>query len=451
MKKILLWLVVLLVGISMVATFSLVGCKEKAAAEETTAAVEETTAVVEEKPVTLEVWHMWHEPSTNAVYDELAGEFMEANPNVTIKSTVVPFEEASKVVKMALTTGTGPDVLHGGIFISELPLYVSEGLLLSLTDIAKQYKWYDRIPKSQIEFCSRDFLPEIYSIALDTEVAGVWYNKEIFSDLGLTPPMTWVEFENVINTVLEAGYQPFVLGNLDMWPGNLIIDSLIVGKVSMDDINEYKDLSGKVAYTDKGLLEAAKLAQEWGTKGYFGKDFNSIGYDDSFSQFYTKKAAMYIMGNWAIDALDENASFDYGFFLMPPSDPNLPLAAIGAPGNGYNIIKKAEENGKAGIAAKFVDLLLSKHAAEKFFEAGKIVGVEIDTTGLKGKRAQGEVVEALKILGESQGGLAGFYSDSWIRSSEIVWPLVQELLSGQITPEDYSQQLQEEYVKDCKE
>jgi raffinose/stachyose/melibiose transport system substrate-binding protein len=461
MKKKLLWLLVLVMCISIATTFSLAGCKEEVPAEEEVAAeapaeevAEESTEEepVAEEPVTLEVWHNWHEPSTNAVYDELAGEFMEANPNVTIKSSVYSLEEYLKVARMALASGTGPDVLHGDPSISGgMMLLASEGHLLSLTDMAEQYKWLDRMPGWYIEYFNRAFLPDIYGIALDTEVVGVWYNKEIFSDLGLTPPTKWPEFENIIDKVAEAGYQPFAMGNLDMWPGGFPFETFVHGKVSMDDIHEFMDLSGKVAWTDKGFVESARLAQEWALKGYFGKDFNSISYDDSFSQIYTEKAAMFIMGNWAISALDENCTFDYGFFLMPPSDPNIPIAAMGSPSNTYSINKTVEEDGKAEIAGKFVDFMLSEHAAEKFYEAGKIVGIKIDTTGLKGIRAQDEVIEALSILGESEGGLGCYLGNWWPTSWDSASALMQPLLESEITPEEFCQQVQEDYGKYVKE
>lgn len=461
MKKIIIFMLITMVVVSIAAIG--ISCKEEGVApveeaEETTEPVQEEEVAeeaveeeAEEELLILDVWHMWHDPSTNAVYDELVAEFMDDNPNVIVDSNVITVEESTKVLKMAITTGTGPDVLHQGVSIPEQEAYVSEGFLISLKDIAEQYKWYDRMGKTYIEYYNEKYLPELYYIALDLEVIGVYYNKEIFSDLGLTLPTTWAEFENIIDTVSEAGYQPFALGNLDMWPGSQILDTLTLGKVSMDRIHEIRVL-GEEGYKDEdeAFLEAAKLAQEWGTKGYYGKDFNAISYDDSFNQMYSEKAAMFIMGSWALTSLDEDAPFDYGFFLMPPSDPNVPIAAYGGMGNSYFISSQVEETGKTEIAAKFVDFMLSEHAAEKFFEAGRIVGIDIDTAGLKFRKGQDEIMEAVKILGESQGGIAGWYTTYWPGSWEFVNPRVQQLLTGQITPEDYMQQIRDGYLESIK-
>jgi len=47
MKKLLLWLIVMLVGISMIGTFSIAGCKAEEAAPEEEVAEEEEAAVAE--------------------------------------------------------------------------------------------------------------------------------------------------------------------------------------------------------------------------------------------------------------------------------------------------------------------------------------------------------------------------------------------------------------------
>jgi hypothetical protein len=47
---------------------------------------------------------------------------------------------------------------------------------------------------------------------------GAYYNKDIFSELGLEPPKTWEEFENVIVTLKDNGVTPFVTAGQDSWP-----------------------------------------------------------------------------------------------------------------------------------------------------------------------------------------------------------------------------------------
>ncbi|MBA7509644.1 hypothetical protein ES705_01608 [subsurface metagenome] len=451
MKKSLFWLLIMILTVSMVVTFSLAGCKKEAAEEEVVeeAAEEEVAEEVSpeeevaEEAVTLEVWHMWHGGS-EPVFEELVEMFMEDNPNVTIKTDVVPFEEFSKVVKMALTTGTGPDVLHGDPSAFGMQLFAQEGFLYPLSEIAEKYNWNERFPKSHIEYYNRPFLPEIYGISLDGEVTGVFYNKEIFNELGLVPPTTWVEFENVINTVFEAGYQPFALGNLDQWPAISIHGSLLHGIVPMEVLHEMAEFTGKYAWTDEGFIETARLMQEWGVNGYFGEGFNGISYDDSFSQLYTNQAAMMIMGNWALATLDPNMPFDYGFFPMPSVDPNIPLAAVGSPSNSYSIVKTAEEEGKLEAAGKFIDFMLSDFVAGKFYEIGRIVALDIDTTGLKSLRGQDEVLNALSQINKG-AGMGYFPNNWWAESWETYLPLMQVLLAGEITPEDFCQQVQESY------
>jgi len=100
MKKSLLWIVVLVLSISVVATFSFVGCKtetvEEAAATEEEAVKEtqaeeeaiEEEAVSEEKKV-ITFWNGFTGPDRPAL-EELVKKFNETNSGIEIKMDIMP-------------------------------------------------------------------------------------------------------------------------------------------------------------------------------------------------------------------------------------------------------------------------------------------------------------------------------------------------------------------------
>ncbi len=114
MKKSLLWITVLLLSISMVAVFSLAGCKEEAAVEEAAAEEEEVdpaSFVGEIDLMTFADEFDVQGPNGEPTLVEL---FNEYYPNITVNITKVPSGEIVEKLETALSAGVGvPDVWVG--------------------------------------------------------------------------------------------------------------------------------------------------------------------------------------------------------------------------------------------------------------------------------------------------------------------------------------------------
>ena len=114
MKKSLLWLLIMLMTVSMVVTFSLAGCKKEAAVtaeeEEEVAEEEEKEAVTtEEEVINLTFWH--HEAPAHrvAAFQKVIGLFEEEYPNIKVEQEVVMWGDAWPKTTAAIEAGTGPD------------------------------------------------------------------------------------------------------------------------------------------------------------------------------------------------------------------------------------------------------------------------------------------------------------------------------------------------------
>jgi len=209
MKKSLLWLVVLVLSISMVATFSLAGCKkeEAAVAEEEEAVVEEEVTIEEEveEPVaeelTLTVWTYDYSPYAdflNSAFEE----YENLHPNVTIDYVYLPFGDYADALVTQLAAGAGPDVFVGwDVWFAD---FLDKGLL----DIAD----YNALGYGSLEEMADDFPGDSWKMcATEDNAYGVvehlnsllfFINNEQFREVGLDPetdfPKTW-------DDVIEVG------------------------------------------------------------------------------------------------------------------------------------------------------------------------------------------------------------------------------------------------------
>ena len=122
MKKYLLWFMVVAIATTMVAAFSLVGCKTTTTTEATTAAqttaaattaaettAAETTAAEE---VTLTMW-MQDYPGGKAFVGAFNDAFMEKYPNVKIEWTLMAWADLGQKIIPAVIAGEEPDIMFG--------------------------------------------------------------------------------------------------------------------------------------------------------------------------------------------------------------------------------------------------------------------------------------------------------------------------------------------------
>lgn len=90
-------------------------------------AIDETV----QEPVTISWWHFWTDPTTKPVIEDIVGEFMTANPNITVELTGLTWADGHDKIVIALSSGSGPDLLELGS--DWIPEFVDAGRLADLT------------------------------------------------------------------------------------------------------------------------------------------------------------------------------------------------------------------------------------------------------------------------------------------------------------------------------
>jgi putative chitobiose transport system substrate-binding protein len=142
MKKLILWLVIIMLSLSIISVFSLIGCKEEASVEETLeesaaeeAAEEETVEEVAEE-VTLRFPHFWFGES-EAFANFLNGlieDFEEENPNIKIEGENVPFEVYPSKLETSIASGDPADIMC--LNPTMMGTFIPAGALLPLDEYA---------------------------------------------------------------------------------------------------------------------------------------------------------------------------------------------------------------------------------------------------------------------------------------------------------------------------
>lgn len=406
--------------------------------------------------VTLEMWDdvTWDVESN--IFDTLIAEFEKEN-DCKVQRTTRPLEDTKAAVMAAVRSGNVADVTlvnNGETMMGPL---VRGGHLLALDAYAEEFGWLERLFSPDL--LTRNRYTEdgtvfgtgnLYAISSSGELVGVFYNKGIFENVGLSIPQSLEEFEAAMQTLKDAGEVPIMFGNLDRWPAFHLWGELEHSLVSAHEGREYLDKlimnwADDVSWESTSTIESARIMQAWIDKGYVMDGFSGIGYDDSVQLFAAGQGAMFVSGNWILGTLHA-ADAEFGFFPFPPADPSKGMALqVGGVRTPYGIPAASEH---PDLAAKLLNHIMTSEKAQKMLiEAEQLPGgVPVDLSALEEGTLFYDVMKAWNDVNASNN--VGHYLD-WATPTffDTLAMACQEMLAMQLTPEEFAAKLQADYAQ----
>jgi raffinose/stachyose/melibiose transport system substrate-binding protein len=245
------------------------------------------------------------------------------NLHITLEGVDENSNRSTKL-KEEMMTGNPPDIfeLFGGE--TDAFTYAKAGKLLDLTPIL------DELEK-QYDFASlQNFTVDgkIYGLPTTGQVSGIFYNKKIFAELGVAPPLTYAEFLDICEQAKAKGITPLAFAAGDTWVPTMLMNSLLVRTAGVEVLRDL--VTGKAKWTDPAIVDAFNQYLVLVSKGYFTEKSSGLKYVDQQNQFKAGKAAMLFDGSWLyadlIDSEGSKVSNDVGFFRLPD---------MGSAGNGW--------------------------------------------------------------------------------------------------------------------
>jgi raffinose/stachyose/melibiose transport system substrate-binding protein len=258
-------------------------------------------------------------PDTVAAAEALVKAFEEKNPDVTIEiEQRAGGSEGDNIIKTRLSTGEMPDIFNynsGSLFQALNPTKT----LVDLSDLPAQ----DRIIESFKTVVTAD--SKIYAVPFTTAMGGgIFYNRKIYRELGLSVPKTWAEFMANNEKIKAAGKIAVAQTYKDTWTSQLFVlaDFYNVQAEVPNFAPEYTANKAKYA-TTPAAVRGFEYLEEVFKAGYLNEDFGAATYDDGLRMVATAEAAHYPMLTFAIGAIKQNHPDelkDVGFFAQPGPD-----------------------------------------------------------------------------------------------------------------------------------
>jgi len=198
----------------------------------------------------------------------------------------------------------------------------------------------------------------------------LWYNVDMFTKFGVTPPKTWDELNAACAKFKAAKINCFVQGNKDLWTvgnwGGHILSRVAGEALYAETLQKKKPMNGPEFV--KGLTVLADLAKN----GYVNESVNSIADNEAASQFFQGKAAFHPIGSWLIGTQQGEApKFKMDFINLPAisggaGDQNSIMAVY----TGYAVNAKSSK--KTEVMDFFKELYNAENA-KKIADAGTVL------------------------------------------------------------------------------
>jgi raffinose/stachyose/melibiose transport system substrate-binding protein len=288
---------------------------------------------------------------------KLIAEYEKANPGVKIQiDTVGGGADYGAALMAKFNSGDKPDIFNNGGF-SDLDKWLEH-----LEDLSDQPWVKDMVTVAKEPMTKNG---KLYGQPLNLEGYGFIYNKDLFTQAGITElPKTLSQLDAAAQKLQAKGITPFVNGYGEWWVlGNHFVN---IPFAQQPDVNAFVDglnkgtakIPGNAVF--ENWVKLFDLQLKYGNKNPLQTDYKT-----QVTEFATGKAAMTQQGNWTqLQITQTNPNIKVGFLPMPISEDaaandKLP---VGVPNNW--VINKNSPNKEE--AKKFLNWMVSSDIGKKY-------------------------------------------------------------------------------------
>lgn len=295
----------------------------------------------------------WKQENINKAIEEINAKFEAKYPEYKIEYTTTGPDDEYKQAQRARLTANDVDILADlsgmrlspqewtpGAKVPDWQQWIDSGLIADLTNegFVKNYNAND-IEKAGT------YNGKVYAVPTGkVAMSGLFYNKQIFEDNGLSVPTTWTEFIKLNEDLKAKGIVPIGVAGKDVWPLKLPVFSLQAKILGGGDQQAWIEgvWKGTTAYNDAEaveVLEKMKTIQD----NYMIEGFMGIDYATAPSIFAAGKVAMLADGSWDAPTIaTANPELKFGYFPLPATeDAELNKSFVGK----YDVTWYAAEKG----------------------------------------------------------------------------------------------------------
>lgn len=357
--------------------------------------------------------------------NEIIDDFNKSHPDIVVEQEFQ--KDASNVIKVKFASSDIPDITT--VVAQE---YIDQGKYLDLSNEV----WWERIQPAIKDMCTDVKSGKQYRVASNMTMAGLFYNKAIFDELGLDEAKTWEEFEEDLAKIKESKSDvvPLFMAGKDSWTLGHLVEFMAHGVVKQT----YGVTDSKKAFlanddeklqfgAEGGPMDSFAAAIISGRdKELFNNDFLTATYDNQVEMFSNGEAAVISQGMWALSGILEKSpdmAENIGFMPYPAIADSTKPVILSAEDSAYAITSASKHPEEAKV---FLDYLFGAENLKKYSESIKspCAFKDVDADWGPIKEQVNTALENGVNIGFTNECPSGFSGDDAGR-------MVQELYAGQ--------------------
>lgn len=386
---------------------------------------------------TIKLWHIFGgdtDPNKEIV-DRVTSE-AEEKFGVKIEVDTAENEAYKTKLKAAIAANETPDIFYtwGHGFLKP---FVEAGKVEAmdeyLTDDFKSHLAPSTLSGFQFE-------GKTYGLTTDQSVACMFYNKEMFDKLNLEIPKTFDDLKKVCQTFLDNGITPLTVGGKEPWTIAMYHDLLALRAVGSEGV---VSATGKETdFSDPGFLEAATCLRELVDMGAFPDGSAGISREESEVPFFQGQIPMYLNGSWTATRVYKDSSLVKDKVVAAPF-PTLENGKAGVtdftggPDTAFAVSADTKDPALTTEVAQYIAYEL---AIGKYKIGSSILpytNVDIDESEINPL-----LMDIYKFTKDASSYTIWWDNLMEGKDATVYLNKLQELFVGNITPEQYVEELQ---------
>ena len=253
----------------------------------------------------------WRNDDLDIWMDKIIPAFNKSYPDIKVVFAPMPPADYNAGLNTKLAGGTAGDLITCRPFDASLELF-KRGSLASLNGL-EGLDSFSNVAKSAWQ---TDDGATTFCLPMASVIHGFIYNKEIFSELGLSVPKTIDQFNAALATIkAKSKYTPIALGTSDQWESATMGFQNIGPNFWKGEDGRQALIKGTQKSADAAYIKTWEQIAAWGP--FMGKGFKAQKYPDTQNLFSLGRAAIYPAGSWDISTFNKQADFKFGAFPPP--------------------------------------------------------------------------------------------------------------------------------------
>lgn len=394
---------------------------------------------------------------TQWLEQEVIPEFKKAHPDAEVKLSPLNVSEGDYFAKVALmlkSANTAPDVVTEDTFMVNSD--ASAGYLEPLDDKVKDWsEWGQFTENVKNGVIAQD--GKVYGVPYNTDARGLWYNKELFQQAGLPvpwEPKTWDDILTAAKTIKEK--LPADVVPLWMNSGKATGEATSMQTFEMllygtgDPL--YDTESKKWIVKSEGLTNTFKFIDQV-YKQKLGPNLSQVLNGQAGAVAYQQlmpkgKLAIGLDGVWQIGTWGEGGSAPWpeskdviGFAAMPTEKGQAPGSVSMSGGWAWSIPKNSDNK---ELAWEFIKLASNK-------EHNLSLLLKENNLSPRSDVSEDPKYQAIPMFKEASAFLKNTHFrpavDKYPSVSTQIQTLVEDVVTGRLTPEQAAEQYQANVTK----